>query len=197
MKNREAEVERNTKETQIVACVDLDGNGEAELKADLPFLEHMLEQVARHGMMDLKIHARGDLQIDAHHTVEDIGIVLGQVIDKALGEKLGINRFGSSYVPLDESLSRVVLDFSGRPGLQYNVSYPRSRVGEFDVDLLQEFFHGFVNHAKATVHIDNLRGANSHHIAETIFKAFGKALKVAVALDPRNLNKIPSTKEKL
>ena len=173
MKNREAEVERNTKETQIVASIDLDGNGEADLKADLPFLEHMLEQVARHGMMDLKIHARGDLQIDAHHTVEDIGIVLGQVIDKALGEKLGINRFGSSYVPLDESLSRVVLDFSGRPGLQYNVSYPRSRVGEFDVDLLQEFFHGFVNHAKATVHIDNLRGANSHHIAETIFKAFG------------------------
>ena len=197
MKNREAEVERNTKETQIVASIDLDGNGEADLKADLPFLEHMLEQVARHGMMDLKIHARGDLQIDAHHTVEDIGIVLGQVIDKALGEKLGINRFGSSYVPLDESLSRVVLDFSGRPGLQYNVSYPRSRVGEFDVDLLQEFFHGFVNHAKAIVHIDNLRGANSHHIAETIFKAFGKALKVAVALDPRNLNKIPSTKEKL
>ena len=197
MKNRQAEVERNTKETQIVASVDLDGNGEVDLKADLPFLEHMLEQVARHGMMDLKIHARGDLQIDAHHTVEDIGIVLGQVIDKALGEKLGINRFGSSYVPLDESLSRVVLDFSGRPGLEYNVSYPRSRVGEFDVDLLQEFFHGFVNHAKATVHIDNLRGANSHHIAETIFKAFGKALKVAVALDPRNLNKIPSTKEKL
>jgi len=197
MKNREAEVERNTKETQIVASVDLDGKGEADLKADLPFLEHMLEQVARHGMMDLKIHAQGDLQIDAHHTVEDIGIVLGQVIDKALGEKLGINRFGSSYVPLDESLSRVVLDFSGRPGLQYNVSYPRSRVGEFDVDLLQEFFHGFVNHAKATVHIDNLRGANSHHIAETIFKAFGKALKVAIALDPRNLNKIPSTKEKL
>ena len=197
MKNREAEVERNTKETQIVASVDLDGNGKADLKADLPFLEHMLEQVARHGMMDLKIHAQGDLQIDAHHTVEDIGIVLGQVIDKALGEKLGINRFGSSYVPLDESLSRVVLDFSGRPGLQYNVSYPRSRVGEFDVDLLQEFFHGFVNHARATVHIDNLRGANSHHIAETIFKAFGKALKVAIALDPRNLNKIPSTKEKL
>tara|TARA_B100001287_G_C22610628_1_gene494956 strand:- start:58 stop:651 length:594 start_codon:yes stop_codon:yes gene_type:complete len=197
MKNREAKVERNTKETQIVASVDLDGSGEADLKADLPFLEHMLEQVARHGMMDLKIHAQGDLQIDAHHTVEDIGIVLGQVIDKALGEKLGINRFGSSYVPLDESLSRVVLDFSGRPGLQYNVSYPRSRVGEFDVDLLQEFFHGFVNHAKATIHIDNLRGANSHHIAETIFKAFGKALKVAIALDPRNLNKIPSTKEKL
>ncbi len=197
MKNREAEVERNTKETQIIASVDLDGNGEADLKADLPFLEHMLEQVARHGMMDLKIHAQGDLQIDAHHTVEDIGIVLGQVIDKALGEKLGINRFGSSYVPLDESLSRVVLDFSGRPGLQYNVTYPRSRVGEFDVDLLQEFFHGFVNHAKATVHIDNLRGANSHHIAETIFKAFGKALKVAIALDSRNLNKIPSTKEKL
>tara|TARA_B100001113_G_scaffold187354_1_gene153429 strand:+ start:2741 stop:3334 length:594 start_codon:yes stop_codon:yes gene_type:complete len=197
MKNREAEVKRDTKETQIIAAVDLDGSGSADLKADLPFLEHMLEQVARHGMMDLKIHAKGDLEIDAHHTVEDVGIVLGQVIDKALGDKLGINRFGSSYVPLDESLSRVVLDFSGRPGLQYNVSYPRSRVGDFDIDLIQEFFHGFVNHAKATVHIDNLRGGNSHHIAETIFKAFGKALKVAVELDPRNLNKIPSTKEKL
>ncbi|MBK46603.1 MAG: imidazoleglycerol-phosphate dehydratase [Gammaproteobacteria bacterium] len=197
MKNREAEVKRDTKETQIIATVDLDGSGSADLKADLPFLEHMLEQVARHGMMDLKIHAKGDLEIDAHHTVEDVGIVLGQVIDKALGDKLGINRFGSSYVPLDESLSRVVLDFSGRPGLQYNVSYPRSRVGDFDIDLIQEFFHGFVNHAKATVHIDNLRGGNSHHIAETIFKAFGKALKVAVELDPRNLNKIPSTKEKL
>ena len=197
MKNREAEVKRDTKETQIIATVDLDGTGSADLKADLPFLEHMLEQVARHGMMDLKIHAKGDLEIDAHHTVEDVGIVLGQVIDKALGDKLGINRFGSSYVPLDESLSRVVLDFSGRPGLQYNVSYPRSRVGDFDIDLIQEFFHGFVNHAKATVHIDNLRGGNSHHIAETIFKAFGKALKVAVELDPRNLNKIPSTKEKL
>ncbi len=197
MKNREAEVKRDTKETQIIATVDLDGSGSSDLKADLPFLEHMLEQVARHGMMDLKIHAKGDLEIDAHHTVEDVGIVLGQVIDKALGDKLGINRFGSSYVPLDESLSRVVLDFSGRPGLQYNVSYPRSRVGDFDIDLIQEFFHGFVNHAKATVHIDNLRGGNSHHIAETIFKAFGKALKVAVELDPRNLNKIPSTKEKL
>ncbi len=197
MKNREAAVKRDTKETQIIATVDLDGSGSADLKADLPFLEHMLEQVARHGMMDLKIHAKGDLEIDAHHTVEDVGIVLGQVIDKALGDKLGINRFGSSYVPLDESLSRVVLDFSGRPGLQYNVSYPRSRVGDFDIDLIQEFFHGFVNHAKATVHIDNLRGGNSHHIAETIFKAFGKALKVAVELDSRNLNKIPSTKEKL
>ena len=197
MKNREAEVKRDTKETQIIATVDLDGSGSSDLKADLPFLEHMLEQVARHGMMDLKILAKGDLEIDAHHTVEDIGIVLGQVVDKALGDKLGINRFGSSYVPLDESLSRVVLDFSGRPGLQYNASYPRSRVGDFDIDLIQEFFHGFVNHAKATVHIDNLRGGNSHHIAETIFKAFGKALKIAVELDPRNLNRIPSTKEKL
>ena len=165
MKNRQAEVERNTKETQISAKVNLDGQGLADLKADIPFLEHMLEQVARHGMMDLKIHAKGDLEIDAHHTVEDVGIVLGQVIEKALGNKLGINRFGSSYVPLDESLSRVVLDFSGRPGLQYNVSYPRSRVGDFDIDLVQEFFHGFVNHAKATVHIDNLRGSNSHHIS--------------------------------
>ncbi len=197
MKNRVAEVKRDTKETQIVSSVDLDGTGQADLKAGLPFLEHMLEQVARHGMMDLKILAKGDLEIDAHHTVEDIGIVLGQVVDKALGDKLGINRFGSSYVPLDESLSRVVLDFSGRPGLQYNASYPRSRVGDFDIDLIQEFFHGFVNHAKATVHIDNLRGGNSHHIAETIFKAFGKALKIAVELDPRNLNRIPSTKEKL
>lgn len=197
MKNRTAQIERNTKETQIKADINLDGNGVSNLSAGLPFLEHMLEQVSRHGMFDLNIVAKGDLEIDAHHTVEDIGIVLGQAFDKALGDKTGITRFGSCYVPLDESLSRVVLDFSGRPGLQYNVSYPRSRVGEFDVDLLQEFFHGFVNHAKATVHIDNLRGANSHHIAETIFKAFGKALKVAVALDPRNLNKIPSTKEKL
>ena len=157
----------------------------------------MLEQVANHGMLDLDINANGDLHIDAHHTVEDIGIVLGQVIDKALGDKLGINRFGSSYVPLDESLSRVVLDFSGRPGLEYNVTYPRSKVGSFDVDLIQEFFQGFVNHAKATIHIDNVRGGNSHHIAETIFKAFGKALKASVSIDPRNINRIPSTKEKI
>ena len=195
MKNRIAKVKRITKETQIEAELNLDGDGKSILKADIPFLEHMLEQVARHGMFDLNIHAKGDLHIDAHHTVEDIGIVLGQVIDKALGNKTGISRFGSSYVPLDESLSRVVLDFSGRPGLEYNVSYPRSHVGEFDVELLHEFFQGFVNHAKATIHIDNLRGSNSHHIAETIFKAFGKALKTAVSIDPRQAGKIPSTKE--
>jgi len=197
MKNRIAKVERNTKETQITAEINLDGNGKSSLKADLPFLEHMLEQVAKHGMFDLDINANGDLHIDAHHTVEDVGIVLGQVIDKALGDKLGINRFGSSYVPLDESLSRVVLDFSGRPGLEYNVTYPRSKVGSFDVDLIQEFFQGFVNHAKVTIHIDNIRGGNSHHIAETIFKAFGKALKASVSIDPRNTNRIPSTKEKI
>lgn len=197
MKKRIAKVERNTKETQITAEINLDGSGEASLKADLPFLEHMLEQVAKHGMLNLDINANGDLHIDAHHTVEDIGIVLGQVIDKALGDKLGINRFGSSYVPLDESLSRVVLDFSGRPGLEYNVTYPRSKVGSFDVDLIQEFFQGFVNHAKATIHIDNIRGGNSHHIAETIFKAFGKALKASISIDPRNINRIPSTKEKI
>ena len=195
MKNRIAKIKRITKETQIEAEMNLDGDGNSTLKADIPFLEHMLEQVARHGMFDLNLHAKGDLHIDAHHTVEDIGIVLGQVIDKALGNKTGISRFDSSYVPLDESLSRVVLDFSGRPGLEYNVSYPRSHVGEFDVELLHEFFQGFVNHAKATIHIDNLRGSNSHHIAETIFKAFGKALKAAVSIDPRQAGKIPSTKE--
>ena len=195
MKKRIANIERHTKDTQINAKVNLDGEGIASLTADLPFLEHMLEQVARHGMFDLEIHAKGDLEIDAHHTVEDVGIVLGQVMDKALGDKTGITRFGSAYVPLDESLSRVVLDFSGRPGLEYNVTFPRSRVGEFDIDLLQEFFQGFVNHAKATIHIDNIRGGNSHHIAETIFKAFGKALKMAVSIDPRQADKIPSTKE--
>ena len=195
MKKRIANIERLTKETQINATVNLDGEGASSLSADLPFLEHMLEQVARHGMFDLEIHAKGDLEIDAHHTVEDVGIVLGQVLEKALGDKSGINRFGSAYVPLDESLSRVVLDFSGRPGLEYNVTFPRSRVGEFDIDLLQEFFQGFANHAKATIHIDNIRGGNSHHIAETIFKAFGKALKMAVSIDPRQADKIPSTKE--
>ena len=195
MKNRTAQIERNTKETQIKADINLDGNGVSNLSAGLPFLEHMLEQVSRHGMFDLNIVAKGDLEIDAHHTVEDIGIVLGQAFDKALGDKTGITRFGSCYVPLDESLSRVVLDFSGRPGVQYNATYPRSRVGEFDIDLLQEFFHGFSNHAKATIHIDNIRGCNSHHIAETIFKAFGKALKMAVSIDPRQADKLPSTKE--
>ncbi|MDA7748666.1 imidazoleglycerol-phosphate dehydratase HisB [Gammaproteobacteria bacterium] len=195
MKKRIAQVERVTKETQIKAEINLDGQGDSSIKADLPFLEHMLEQVARHGMFDLTILAKGDLEIDAHHTVEDVGIVLGQALEKALGNKIGITRFGSAYVPLDESLSRVVLDFSGRPGLEFNVTFPRSRVGEFDIDLLQEFFQGFVNHAKATIHIDNIRGGNSHHIAETIFKAFGKALKMAVTIDPRQADKIPSTKE--
>jgi|TARA_B110001450_G_C17477349_1_gene422751 imidazoleglycerol-phosphate dehydratase len=195
MKKRIAQVERNTKETQIKAEINLDGQGDSSIKAGLPFLEHMLEQVARHGMFDLKLLAKGDLEIDAHHTVEDVGIVLGQALEKALGNKIGITRFGSAYVPLDESLSRVVLDFSGRPGLEFNVTFPRSRVGEFDIDLLQEFFQGFVNHAKATIHIDNIRGGNSHHIAETIFKAFGKALKMAVTIDPRQADKIPSTKE--
>ncbi|MBT3697333.1 MAG: imidazoleglycerol-phosphate dehydratase HisB [Gammaproteobacteria bacterium] len=195
MKKRIALVERVTKETQIKAEINLDGQGDSSIKAGLPFLEHMLEQVARHGMFDLKLLAKGDLEIDAHHTVEDVGIVLGQALEKALGNKIGITRFGSAYVPLDESLSRVVLDFSGRPGLEFNVTFPRSRVGEFDIDLLQEFFQGFVNHAKATIHIDNIRGGNSHHIAETIFKAFGKALKMAVTIDPRQADKIPSTKE--
>ena len=195
MKKRIAQVERVTKETQIKAEINLDGQGDSSIKADLPFLEHMLEQVARHGMFDLTILAKGDLEIDAHHTVEDVGIVLGQALEKALGNKIGITRFGSAYVPLDESLSRVVLDFSGRPGLEFNVTFPRSRVGEFDIDLLQEFFQGFVNHAKATIHIDNIRGGNSHHIAETIFKAFGKALKMAVTINPRQADKIPSTKE--
>ena len=195
MKNRIAKIERNTKETQIKAEINLDGSGVSKFSAGLPFLEHMLEQVSRHGMFDLKINAQGDLEIDAHHTVEDIGIVLGQAFDKALGDKTGITRFGSCYVPLDESLSRVVLDFSGRPGVEYNATYPRSRVGDFDVDLLQEFFHGFANHAKATIHIDNIRGCNSHHIAETIFKAFGKALKMAISIDPRQGDKLPSTKE--
>tara|TARA_B100001105_G_C22337706_1_gene419798 strand:+ start:487 stop:1080 length:594 start_codon:yes stop_codon:yes gene_type:complete len=195
MKKRIASIERKTKETNINAELNVDGTGSASLETGLPFLEHMLEQVAKHGMLDLVIKAEGDLQIDAHHTVEDIGIVLGQVIEKALGDKKGIVRFGSAYIPLDEALSRVVLDFSGRPGLEYNVKYPRSRVGEFDVDLLQEFFQGFVNHAKVTLHIDNLKGGNSHHIAETIFKGFGKALKMAVSIDSRQSNKIPSTKE--
>ena len=197
MKKRIATVKRETKETNINIELNLDGTGIASLDTGLPFLEHMLEQVAKHGMFDLKIKAKDDLQIDAHHTVEDLGIVFGQAIEKALGDKKGITRFGSSYIPLDESLSRIVLDFSGRPGLEYNVKYPRLQIGEFDVELLQEFFQGFVNHAKTTIHIDNLRGSNSHHIAETIFKAFGKALKMAVSIDHRLTDKIPSTKEVL
>ena len=197
MKKRIAILERKTKETNINIELNIDGTGIASLDTGLPFLEHMLEQVAKHGMFDLKIKAKGDLEIDAHHTVEDLGIVFGQAIEKSLGDKKGITRFGSAYIPLDESLSRVVLDFSGRPGLEYNVKYPRLEVGNFDVELLHEFFQGFVNHAKTTIHIDNLKGSNSHHIAETIVKAFGKALKMAVSIDSRHTDKIPSTKELL
>ena len=186
---------RKTKETDISLSLNLDGSGVSNLKANLPFLEHMLDQTARYSSIDLDLDAKGDLEIDAHHTVEDIGITLGSAFDKALGDKKGIQRFGYAYIPLDESLSRVVVDFSGRPGLTYNVTYPRARVGEFDVELLSEFFHGFTNHAKATIHIDNIRGKNAHHIAETIFKAFGRALKMAVSLDAKNIDKIPSTKE--
>lgn len=194
---RQASVDRSTKETQISVALNLDGKGDAALEVGVPFLEHMLDQVARHGMFDLAIKAEGDLEIDAHHTVEDVGISLGQAFRQALGDKRGIRRYGHAYVPLDEALSRVALDFSGRPGLEYQVEYPRARVGEFDVDLLREFFQGFVNHAMVTLHIDNLRGRNSHHIAETIFKAFGRALRVAVEADPRMEGILPSTKGSL
>ena len=186
---------RKTKETDISLTLNLDGTGNSNLDANLPFLEHMLDQTTRYSSIDLDLDAKGDLEIDAHHTVEDIGITLGGAFDKALGDKKGIHRFGYAYIPLDEALSRVVIDFSGRPGLIYNVSYPRARVGEFDVELLSEFFHGFSNHAKATIHIDNIRGKNAHHIAETIFKAFGKAIKMAISFDEKNIDKIPSTKE--
>ena len=186
---------RKTKETDISLALNLDGTGNSNLVANLPFLEHMLDQTTRYSSIDIDLDAKGDLEIDAHHTVEDIGITLGAAFDKALGDKKGIHRFGYAYIPLDEALSRVVIDFSGRPGLIYNVSYPRARVGEFDVELLSEFFHGFSNHAKATIHIDNIRGKNAHHIAETIFKAFGKAIKMAISFDENNIDKIPSTKE--
>jgi imidazoleglycerol-phosphate dehydratase len=193
-KRRKAKLQRETKETRISVNLNLDGTGVAELNIGIPFLEHMLEQVARHGMFDIRIQASGDLAIDAHHTVEDVGICLGQSLQQALGNKTGIRRYGHAYIPLDEALSRVVVDCSGRPGLEYNVQYPRARVGEFDVDLLAEFFQGFTNHALVTLHIDNLRGRNTHHIAETIFKAFGRALRMAVEPDPRIPGKIPSTK---
>ena len=192
---RKIQERRKTKETDISLTLNLDGTGISNLAANLPFLEHMLDQTTRYSSIDLDLNAKGDLEIDAHHTVEDIGITLGAAFDKALGDKKGIHRFGYAYIPLDEALSRVVIDFSGRPGLIYNVSYPRARVGEFDVELLSEFFHGFSNHAKATIHIDNIRGKNAHHIAETIFKAFGKAIKMAVSFDEKNIDKIPSTKE--
>jgi imidazoleglycerol-phosphate dehydratase len=191
---RSAKVTRNTKETQITVSVNLDGTGSARFETGLPFLEHMLDQVARHGLIDLEIIATGDLHIDAHHTVEDIGITLGQAFATAAGDKQGIRRYGHAYVPLDEALSRVVVDLSGRPGLEYRVEYPRARVGEFDIDLIQEFFQGFVNHALVTLHIDSLSGKNAHHIAETVFKAFGRALRMAVEPDPRMAGVIPSTK---
>jgi len=194
---RTAEVVRNTKETQIRARVDLDGTGVARLATGIPFLEHMLDQVARHGMLDLEIDAKGDLHIDAHHTVEDIGITLGQACARAVGDKAGIVRYGHAYVPLDEALSCVVIDFSGRPGLEYHVKYARSLIGEFDVDLVHEFFHGFVNHAQVTLHIDNLRGDNAHHQCETMFKAFARALRMAVEPDPRAAGTVPSTKGSL
>ncbi len=197
MSPRRAQVTRNTKETQISVEVNLDGSGVCTLTTGLPFLEHMLEQVARHGLIDLKITAKGDLDIDAHHTVEDIGITLGQAMAKAAGDKVGIRRYGHAYVPLDEALSRVVVDFSGRPGLEYHASYPRARVGEFDIDLLAEFFQGFVNHAMVTLHVDSLRGKNAHHVAETVFKAFGRALRMALEPDARMAGVVPSTKGSL
>jgi imidazoleglycerol-phosphate dehydratase len=194
---REAEISRSTLETQIGVRLDLDGIGRAAIATGIPFLDHMLEQVARHGAIDLDVSAKGDLHIDAHHTVEDVGIALGQALAQAVGDKKGIRRYGHAYVPLDEALSRVVIDLSGRPGLEFHVPFARARVGEFDVDLVHEFFQGFVNHAQATLHIDNLRGANAHHQAETVFKAFGRALRAAVELDPRLQGAVPSTKGRL
>jgi imidazoleglycerol-phosphate dehydratase len=191
---RKAEVVRHTKETQIRVSLDLDGRGAARLATGLPFLEHMLDQLARHGMLDLEIDAKGDLHIDAHHTVEDVGITLGQAFAKAIGDKAGVRRFGHAYVPLDEALSRAVIDLSGRPGLAYHVKFTRALIGEFDVDLVHEFFQGFVNHALVTLHIDNLRGDNAHHQCETVFKAFARALRLAVEPDPRAQGTIPSTK---
>jgi imidazoleglycerol-phosphate dehydratase len=197
MADRTATVNRETLETQIDITINLDGTGKGEFNTGVPFLEHMLDQVARHGMVDLNINAKGDTHIDDHHTVEDIGITLGQAFAKALADKKGIRRYGHAYVPLDEALSRVVIDFSGRPGLEYDIDYPRSMIGEFDVDLLGEFFQGFVNHAQMTLHIDNIRGKNAHHIAETIFKAFGRALRMAIEHDPRMAGVMPSTKGSL
>lgn len=193
---RTAKVARNTLETQITVELNLDGTGVCKMDTGVPFLEHMLDQIARHGLIDLNIQAKGDLHIDAHHTVEDIGITLGQAMAKAVGDKKGIRRYGHAYVPLDEALSRVVIDFSGRPGLEYSADYPRSHIGEMDVDLLHEFFQGFCNHALVTLHIDSLKGDNAHHIAETIFKAFGRAMRMALEPDPRMFG-IPSTKGSL
>jgi imidazoleglycerol-phosphate dehydratase len=194
---RTAQIERNTLETQISVSMNLDGTGESSFDTGVPFLDHMLDQVARHGLIDLKIRAKGDLHIDAHHTVEDIGISLGQALAAAVGNKKGIYRYGHAYVPLDEALSRVVIDFSGRPGLVYNISFSRARIGDFDVDLFQEFFQGLVNHAGVTLHVDNLRGSNAHHQAETMFKALGRALRMALETDTRMAQQIPSTKGSL
>jgi len=194
MAGRTASVKRDTLETQISVSIDLDGSGKGEFDTGVPFLEHMLDQIARHGLIDLKVEAKGDLEIDAHHTVEDIGIVIGQAFAKALSDKKGIRRYGHAYVPLDEALSRVVIDFSGRPGLEYHADYPRARIGDFDVDLIHEFFQGFINHGLASLHIDCIRGKNAHHIAETIFKAFGRAVRMAIEADPRMAGMTPSTK---
>lgn len=191
---RTATVTRKTAETEVAVTLNLDGTGRAKLATGVPFLDHMLDQVARHGMLDLDVAARGDLHIDAHHTVEDIGITFGQAVAKAVGDRKGIRRFGHAYVPLDEALSRVVVDLSGRPGLEFHVPFARALIGEFDVDLVHEFFQGFVNHAQVTLHVDNLRGANAHHQAETAFKAFGRALRMAVEPDPRAAGVVPSTK---
>ena len=197
MTDRRTEVERNTLETQIKLRIDLDGSGNSSFDTGVPFLDHMMDQIARHGMIDMEVAAKGDLQIDAHHTVEDIGITLGQAVSKVLGDRKGIVRYGHAYVPLDEALSRVVIDFSGRPGIFYDVEYPRARVGDFDVDLILEFFRAFVNHAKVTLHIDSLKGTNAHHVAETIFKAFGRAMRMACSVDPLLAETIPSTKGSL
>lgn len=194
MADRTAEISRDTLETQISVAVNLDGSGKVDMETGLPFLEHMLDQIARHGMIDLTIKAKGDLHIDAHHTVEDLGITLGQAVAEAVGDKKGITRYGHAYVPLDEALSRVVIDFSGRPGLEYHVDFTRALIGGFDVDLFAEFFQGFVNHAKVTLHIDNIRGQNSHHQIETVFKAFGRALRMALTADPAMAGLTPSTK---
>jgi imidazoleglycerol-phosphate dehydratase len=196
MDARSARVQRDTKETQIAVAINLDGSGQARLETPAPFLDHMLDQIARHGLIDLDVTARGDTEIDLHHTVEDIGITLGQALAKAVGDKKGLMRYGHAYVPLDEALSRVVVDFSGRPSLHWHVEFPRARIADFDVDLFSEFFQGLVNHAQLTLHVDALRGRNAHHIAETIFKAFGRALRAAVERDPRS-DAIPSTKGSL
>jgi len=197
MSDRTATVTRDTLETRISVSINLDGTGQSSFESGIPFLDHMLDQITRHGLVDLEIKAKGDLNIDDHHTVEDIGISLGQAFSQALGDKKGIVRYGHAYVPLDEALSRVVIDFSGRPGIEYRVKYPRARIGQFDVDLIHEFFQGFANHASATLHIDNLQGENAHHIAETIFKAFGRAVRLAISRDERMVGVIPSTKGSL